>query len=1245
MNASNHLAAHAAPRRRRAFALVITLLILSLLIIVVVSYLSSMVNERQTADAYAAKARAEQAAQAAVDSATAILTESFRDFPDSATVWDTQQSQNTGTPSNRAIVNTPNNEGTSLYLRAISTTASVPAATVADPQATSTAAANDLKGNNPNNPACMNFVLPLISGVPGGRARLVSEKLSTSPGKPGMVPLMDLSVSDPVTQNFTDLNVCRFAGDLQGVIGSPPGWATTTPTPVGPKPARALWVNLKDSAGRLTGRYAFWMEDESFRTNINYANFDNANASTNPSAPLRADNSADGKSVVDPTTSKPRSVLPKDTFLSGALAGFPLVFDASSNTQSVLDTRNVYPGHFLPDPLAFTHEVNNPAGTTTLSTPVIDGLRYLTTTQSSALNLSRHGTQRLDLNATTTIDAGSPVKMAEIRKLVETIRFHLPNFGQRFYRTSNPDTVAASGKAALLNNPTAVTTGSTGNAEIYLYKTAANLRDYIDTDDQPTMIVHPVSPATVPTLWDPKTPVLFPFGGDGKGGNGPNYMWAQGKDGAPFIQEAMVRYRPSIPHDSDYGSHYTLAVDYYVEVWNMSDHDVTAASLNHPFLRISNQQPWAAAYIPATGGSPTTGALPQIQSELLGLSSSDVDTMGRDFNLDLVTGVFRGDSPTTPAPSGVVFKAGQATVITTDPDFVSTGSNTPVIQSVNPYGGLKLGSSGLVAANTYYCSNATPARKVYAGATSLAYKPGYLRGILPNKWDVTTSTVYLNFEVETTLANDFGYLDCATGAFCLSAGKTDAGSNGWDFTWKDKGDVHNDYIHGGTLGGNTNTPSELGDPRTNNEQLYIQLYNGTSFPAQPDQYRYGSPASNLNPPCSLGSPNSKYVLPASGAYPWSDYFDWPAASGAYPIANLDAASTPGVIANSPLTSIGQLGDIFDPARTIGTVGSASILNSRGGGRTLKIGQRDDRVSYDASGNSGNNSIDNVPASTGWASWRLADVFCIGDSLELPGRININGVARDGGAALRAALTGFRFQPVTQTGSDGQVVDPLIHGTNTLSGATLETSTTGATGVSKLVNQIIARLAAPPTYKANGGNTPYGPFFERGEFGELENGGNTNGSSALFGRNISGTAVSTWPTSTDLTGKDLNRTFDRGREELFRRMAELICTRGDTFTVYVVGQSMNQTDASKPAKIAGTHRMRVTFRLVPKIKDPATQKEKDFHRGNNEDSTGLVTGGAPDFDPDDLDATHPKSVLYRFAKPDFYDVQVLEVNTL
>ena len=317
--------------------------------------------------------------------------------------------------------------------------------------------------------------------------------------------------------------------------------------------------------------------------------------------------------------------------------------------------------------------------------------------------------------------------------------------------------------------------------------------------------------------------------------------------------------------------------------------------------------------------------------------------------------------------------------------------------------------------------------------------------------------------------------------------------------------------------------------------------------------------------------------------------------------------------------------MFDPARLPGTAG---ILYSRGGGRTFKIGQHDDRYSNDPTTNTGqNNTADNVPASNGWASWRLADIFDVADPLELPGRININGVPRDKGAALLAALQGFQFQPTTTT-------DPVIHGDSIsgLAGTSLDTTGTSA-GLSQLVTQITTRLN-PTATPANG---PSGPFFERGEFGELG-----TGTSMLFGTNSSTTNNSL------VASVDMNKTGDHSREEMFRRLAQMICTRGDTFTVYAAGQSILQNPTTTALKVTGTQRMRVTFRLVPKAKSTTPGAYDYFHPAytttTKTDGTIDVLNSIDPANPTEAPTNGQIGVIARFAKPDRYDVQILQATT-
>ena len=166
--------------------------------------------------------------------------------------------------------------------------------------------------------------------------------------------------------------------------------------------------------------------------------------------------------------------------------------------------------------------------------------------------------------------------------------------------------------------------------------------------------------------------------------------------------------------------------------------------------------------------------------------------------------------------------------------------------------------------------------------------------------------------------------------------------------------------------------------------------------------------------------------------------------------------------------------------------------------------------------------------------------------------------------------------------------------------------------------------------------PSGPFFERCELGEIGSSGN-----ALFGMSDP-MGISQFSSSTKLVAStDTYKTFDHSREELVRRLSEMICTRGDTFTVYAVGQSIVQGAATNaPMKITGTHRMRVTFRMVPK-----TAGGDDFHPSYDTDP---ATGQPKVKDLSNLISSNPnvsdlKFVNTRFAKPDHYAAQVLTVN--
>jgi hypothetical protein len=177
------------------------------------------------------------------------------------------------------------------------------------------------------------------------------------------------------------------------------------------------------------------------------------------------------------------------------------------------------------------------------------------------------------------------------------------------------------------------------------------------------------------------------------------------------------------------------------------------------------------------------------------------------------------------------------------------------------------------------------------------------------------------------------------------------------------------------------------------------------------------------------------------------------------------STAPAVIANANLTSIGQLGDIFDPVRTIGD--SNDVTLSRSGGRTLKIGQPE---RFDATANpTGLWDGDSNSASHEWAAWRLTDIFSDSDSVQLDGRINVNGANRDGGTALKVAFYGYSFQATPDS-------DP------NLSGKAFDTDPTDTNDkINELIKQIQARLRNDAVAYGTAFKKTSGPFGERGAF--------------------------------------------------------------------------------------------------------------------------------------------------------------------
>ena len=468
------------------------------------------------------------------------------------------------------------------------------------------------------------YVLPLTSGVVSGTAVLEKNKSSA-------LPTMNTKETDPTKQNAVDINAKKSLTDTEGWVGSPPNRTDKK----NPTPIWVPWVEVKDAGGTVNSRYAYWVEDESFKANVNYASLGNPSA-----LHQRRDNKA------NPAAADPLGYISaRDADLQALLTA---VADTSpqSASQAIFDLRNTYPGAMFPESRAYSHASD-------LSDQSNALLRFITTTTSGGLNLSRHGSQRLNLNATVPT-ATSPSDTKTIKKqldrIVQTIRFHAPNFGQRFYRPTtdiSPSTLNNLSKSP----PKSV---SDDHALIYMYKVAANIRDAIDSDSSPTYVMTggDVLPQGKLPVW-PQDP-----------------FWAIGKDSAPFLSEGGVRFTGAVS-----GKQYVLNVDYYIEMWNLTSKDVKASDIgNNGIVRISYPTRWvgsnkSAVTIAGVKYDPYQLNVP-LPSNGTSPSASRDSAKLRDFDFSFAQNYTSDGSSSTP----VVFPAGSATVLTTDAAFNHTSA-------------------------------------------------------------------------------------------------------------------------------------------------------------------------------------------------------------------------------------------------------------------------------------------------------------------------------------------------------------------------------------------------------------------------------------------------------------------------------------------------------------------------------------------------------------------------------------------
>jgi hypothetical protein len=996
---------------RRGFALTLTLILLALTAIVVVAFLTTTTTERATAAAYARIEKARQLAEAGADAAIARLITEMKYRPYHAIGYRSVQ----GTLDGNAL------------------TQILPVIT--GPRTTNPATATYNTAPNPSEDVYLVSTVGSASGIPGSVA-------------PGVL----------TTDTSVDLNANHLALEPNGWIGSPIGSAT-------PIPFRAPWVDVladptkalqpdssKANYNPVIGRYAYWIEDEASKLDVSIVgNMDNGGGFQRGSG-------------VDQPTATPARLAVNDLDI-GALplvGASPLPSGDTSTNQAILTLRSNLP-------MIDARFLNRTGGS--VQSNVHETTKYYATAFGLSDDLAGTGRRRANINALVTSPSNSTtaVPAATIAGNINDIIYVItgtqlgvgPTGGGRVFGSAPvfTNTLTDFG-SRFFSSPTA------NQKTMYLERIAANIRDYIDTDSQPTIID---SGNTVPA---PSAPTHSIPGG---GASGTNEVIAIGKENVPFLQEYMLRVKQLVfTARTGSSAGYKIEIDHYLEFWNMTNRDILVSDLGpNPFLRIANQFGWRA-----TGATPGTD-IPESPS--------------RDFNI-----------PLSAFGNALVFRAGGSTVLTTDPTALPGAFGVDPSRFFRPSAGTPADSFRVYQGTTTYESNSHLRITAQTRPTL-------------NNWD---------YETELILGNDNGIIESfgAPAIDVVSVNVDDGtGASGQD---SQKFDASRYHYRGSSLKGNAAafnpTASQMGDPRTNNEQLSLSSQSSVND----DQTPYKNELNSTNVPNNVTlTANSRFV----------DCTQWPDPSQ----NTANAANAPGSFANSTVTSIGELGNVFDPARVIGPApnGSGNIQYSRGGGRTLKIGQPDDLAG-------------NTRFSPAWfnAAWRLTDLFAavpVSNPSQTPqpfertalptsrGKININGVLRDGGVAFRAALRSFVFSSPNN--------DPQL---NARSLAPAEVDNLVA-GITTYLNQ-------------------NGPMMERGELSQLP----------FFN---TGTAA----------GAPMATTNDRGREEIFRRTVEMITTRSASFTVYSIGETIRQ-DARGNKITVGQKRLALTFQLEPQSASAAFQ---------------------------------------------------------
>jgi hypothetical protein len=214
-------------RRSPAFALAVTLVLMALIVLVVVAYLGNSRTDRASASIYSHRSRAKMMAESGLAAATKLLASSSK-----------YGNYITAMPA-------PSPSPAPLYAEIYRPT---------DSRDTTLAKADDsLRLTN----AAGEILVSLAGPTPSGSSPQVDPRPT-----PVMIPSAGPFVlANPglTSSNSYDFNqIVRLGTNASGRLVNP-----------APVSAYGQWVRVRNSNNELVGRYAFFVEDESMKTNVN----------------------------------------------------------------------------------------------------------------------------------------------------------------------------------------------------------------------------------------------------------------------------------------------------------------------------------------------------------------------------------------------------------------------------------------------------------------------------------------------------------------------------------------------------------------------------------------------------------------------------------------------------------------------------------------------------------------------------------------------------------------------------------------------------------------------------------------------------------------------------------------------------------------------------------------------------------------------------------------------------------------